>query len=194
MNIFGVSFPIDLIPIPMKQVCVIIGMDWLSHFGAMIDCECQRVVVRTLSSREPIVYGEGTKVGSGFFSVAKARQYILHGCVGFLAYVVDTRARDQISISEVLLVRVFADVFPEELLGIPPERQVKFRIDLVPVRPVLPRRHTGWHHLRCRSCHHSCRNCWASSSFDLAVLHGEHRFSLSGRRMDRTGCALTIGS
>ena len=37
--IFGVSFPIDLIPIPMGDVCVILGMDWLSRFGAMIDCE-----------------------------------------------------------------------------------------------------------------------------------------------------------
>ena len=37
--IFGVSFLIDLILIPMGDVCVIVGMYWLSHFGAMIDCE-----------------------------------------------------------------------------------------------------------------------------------------------------------
>ena len=49
LEIFGVSFPIDLIPIPMGDVCVIVGMDWLSRFGAMIDCEGQRVVVRTPS-------------------------------------------------------------------------------------------------------------------------------------------------
>ena len=40
---------------------------------------------------------------------------------------VDTRARDQIPV-----VREFADVFPEELPGIPPERRVEFQIDLVP--------------------------------------------------------------
>ena len=45
LEIFGVSFPIDLIPIPMGDVCMIVGMDWLSRFGAMIDCEGQRVVV-----------------------------------------------------------------------------------------------------------------------------------------------------
>ena len=39
LEIFGVSFSIDLIPIPMGDVCVIVGMDWLSRFGAMIDCE-----------------------------------------------------------------------------------------------------------------------------------------------------------
>ena len=38
LEIFGVSFPIDLIPIPMGEVCLIVGMDWLIRFGAMIDC------------------------------------------------------------------------------------------------------------------------------------------------------------
>ena len=33
---------------------------------------------------------------------------------------------------EVLVVREFADVFPEEVLGLPPKREVKFSIDLVP--------------------------------------------------------------
>ena len=132
LEIFGVSFPIDLIPIPMGDVCVIVGMDWLSRFGAMIDCEGQRVVVRTPSGGELVVYGEGTRLGSGFCSAARARQYIQHGCAGYLAYVVDTRVREQLSVSEVPVVREFADVFPEELPGVPPERQVEFRIDLVP--------------------------------------------------------------
>ena len=39
LEIFGVSFPIDLIPIPMGEVCVTVVMDWLSRFDAMIDCE-----------------------------------------------------------------------------------------------------------------------------------------------------------
>ena len=36
------------------------------------------------------------------------------------------------SIDEVPIVCEFPDVFPEELPGVPPERQVEFRIDLVP--------------------------------------------------------------
>ena len=111
MEIFGVSFLIDLIPIPMGEVCVIVGMDWLSRFGSMIDCEGQRVVVRTPSGEELIVYGEGTKVGSGFCLAARAWQYIQHECVGYFAYVVDTRVRDQILVSEIPVVREFADVF-----------------------------------------------------------------------------------
>ena len=45
LEIFEVSFPIDVILIPMGDVCVIMGMDWLIRFDAMIDCEVQCVVV-----------------------------------------------------------------------------------------------------------------------------------------------------
>ena len=30
LDIFGVDFPIDLVSITMRDVCVIVGMDWLS--------------------------------------------------------------------------------------------------------------------------------------------------------------------
>ena len=38
----------------------------------------------------------------------------------------------QSSVDDVLIVCEFPDVFPEDLLGVPPERQVEFLIDLVP--------------------------------------------------------------
>ena len=36
------------------------------------------------------------------------------------------------SVDEVPMVREFPDVFPEDLSGVPPERQVEFGIELVP--------------------------------------------------------------
>ncbi|GJV34711.1 putative reverse transcriptase domain-containing protein [Tanacetum coccineum] len=39
---------------------------------------------------------------------------------------------DEPRISDIPVVRDFTDVFPEDLLGLPPQRQVEFRIDLVP--------------------------------------------------------------
>ncbi|GKB06566.1 hypothetical protein Tco_0834799 [Tanacetum coccineum] len=38
---------------------------------------------------------------------------------------------DEPRISDIPVVRDFTDVFPEDLLGLPPHRQVEFRIDLV---------------------------------------------------------------
>ena len=41
LAVFGVPYPTDMIPIPMGDVCVIARMDWMSRFGAMIDCKGQ---------------------------------------------------------------------------------------------------------------------------------------------------------
>ena len=134
LEIFGVEFPIDLVPIAMGDVCVIVGMDWLSRFGAVIDCEWQLVTIRDPSGGVLTVYGEGTRPDSAFCSAARARQSLQQGCSGFVAYVVDTRvgAERPSTVEEVPIVREFPDVFPEELPGVPPERQVEFHIDLIP--------------------------------------------------------------
>ena len=64
----------DLVPIAMGDVCVIVGMDWLSRFGAVIDCERQMVTIQDPSGGVHTVYDEGTRSGSTFCSAARARQ------------------------------------------------------------------------------------------------------------------------
>ena len=78
----------------------------------MIDCKRKLVVVRTSSGGELIIYCEGTRIGSTFCSAAKARQYLQHGCLGYLAYMVDTQTKGRVSVSNVPVVGEFPDVFP----------------------------------------------------------------------------------
>ena len=107
-------------------------MDWLSPNGAVIDCAQQLVRVKTPSGGELVIHGERPQYGPVVCSAARARRYLQQGCAGYVAYVMDTREAGKATVSEVPVVRDFADVFPEELPGIPPERQVEFRIDLIP--------------------------------------------------------------
>ena len=53
------------------------------------------------------------------------------GCQGYLAYVVET-GMERTMIDEILVVREFPDVFPDDNVGLPPEREVEFTIDLIP--------------------------------------------------------------
>jgi hypothetical protein len=47
---------------------------------------------------------------------------------------------EEIKPSEAIsVVSDFPDVFPEELLGTPPERKVEFAIELIPDSPLFPR-------------------------------------------------------
>ncbi len=42
--------------------------------------------------------------------------------MGFLAHVVDTRI-EKVSLEDILVVQEFSNVFPDDLLGLPPERE-----------------------------------------------------------------------
>ena len=53
------------------------------------------------------------------------------GCEAYLAYVIDTvKARP--SVSDIPTVSDFSDMFPKELPGLPPQRDIEFAIDVVP--------------------------------------------------------------
>ncbi|XP_024971927.1 uncharacterized protein LOC112510811 [Cynara cardunculus var. scolymus] len=61
----------------------------------------------------------------------KASRCLRKGCVAYLAYTIDVKLKKK-AMQDVPVVKVYAEVFLNELSGIAPKRQVKFRIDLVP--------------------------------------------------------------
>ncbi|GJX06649.1 putative reverse transcriptase domain-containing protein [Tanacetum coccineum] len=64
-------------------------------------------------------------------SCIKARMYVERGCHLFLAHVTEKKSRET-RLEDMTIIHDFPEVFPEELPGLPPPRQVEFRIDLVP--------------------------------------------------------------
>ena len=64
-------------------------------------------------------------------SAATARTLVWKGCEAYLAYVIDT-VKERPSVSDIPTVSDFPDVFPEELPGLPPHREIEFASDVVP--------------------------------------------------------------
>ncbi|GJW64245.1 putative reverse transcriptase domain-containing protein [Tanacetum coccineum] len=64
-------------------------------------------------------------------TVLKAHKYVERGCHLFLAHVTEKKSKEK-RLEDVPVIHDFPEVFPEELPGLPPPRQVEFRIDLVP--------------------------------------------------------------
>ncbi|GJW51185.1 putative reverse transcriptase domain-containing protein [Tanacetum coccineum] len=98
-------FEIDLMPIELGTFDVIIGMDWLVKHDAVI--VCGEKVVR-------IPYGNKMLIVESDKGVSRLK---VISCI---------KAQD------VPVIHDFPEVFPKELLGLPPPRQVEVRIDLVP--------------------------------------------------------------
>ncbi|XP_074342586.1 uncharacterized protein LOC141680191 [Apium graveolens] len=94
-----------------------------------IDCRSKKVYLRAESGKKVIFRGQ--RQGQLFLTVVQAKKFLRKGCEAFLAYVVDTK-REVPSLEEILVVKEFSDVFPEELPGLPPDRQIEFKINLAP--------------------------------------------------------------
>ena len=121
----------DLIDLSFREFDVILGMDWLSRHQAIVDCRMKRVTLRTPNDSEVIFIGERPNHLSNVISAAFARKMVRKGCEAYLAYVIDTvKARP--SVSNIPTVSDFSDVFPKELSGLPPQREIEFAIDVVP--------------------------------------------------------------
>ena len=131
---FGERFRVDLVPIPLRGLKVIIGMDWLGANGAMIDCECQLVGVRTPSGGELVIHGERASQGPTLCSAVRTRRLLHHGSSGFLAYVSDMRVETSTDFGSVPVVQDFWHVSPEELPRVPPKE--------LPGVPPIARHHT----------------------------------------------------
>ena len=101
-------FPTDLIILQSQGLDVILGMDWLSMYGGNIDCASKTILLTT---------PEGRRIKYVSRHAPNRTQ------VNSLSGVVQ---------EEVPVVKDFPDVFPEELPGMPLDRDIEFLIELLP--------------------------------------------------------------
>jgi hypothetical protein len=110
----GVEFNANLIVIDSKGIDVILGIDWMSKQKALMDCAKKAVKLTT---------GDGQEI-----------EYIVEPLITHQG------ATNQIQLNQlefeknqdVRVVDEYPNVFPEELLGMPPDHDIEFVIELVP--------------------------------------------------------------
>ncbi|GJW75526.1 putative reverse transcriptase domain-containing protein [Tanacetum coccineum] len=129
LNLVNHLFKIDLILTELGTFDVIIGMDWLADNYAVIICS-KKVVHILIKNRTLVVKGDSNSSRLKVISCIKARKYIERGCHLFLAHVTE-KEKSEKRLEDVPVIRDFPEVFPDDLSGLPPPRQVKFKIDLV---------------------------------------------------------------
>ena len=104
-------------------------MDWLASYHAYVDCFEKRVTFSI--PNQPEFSFEGNHMDKPLYVISALRVNSLlnKGCQGFLAYVVCTE--NEVRLEDIPIVKDFSDVFPNDLLGLPPDREVECTIDLV---------------------------------------------------------------
>jgi hypothetical protein len=122
VEIRGIVFPANLIVMSTQGIDVILGMNWLDKYQAVISCDKRAIklvsplgeeVVTELVPPEP-------KTGSCY------------------QMAVDSSEVDPIE--SIKVVSEFPDVCPKDLPGMPPERKAEFAIELLPgTAPIFKR-------------------------------------------------------
>jgi hypothetical protein len=117
ITIRGVDFLANLLVLDSKGIDIILGMDWLRKYDGVI--LCAKRAIRLTKEHGTIME---------FSAAIPAEQ------VSLLNKVQGT------SLDEIGIVREYPDVFPEELLGMPPNHDIEFMIELLPGTPPISKR------------------------------------------------------
>lgn len=127
----GKELKADLYLLDMKDFDVILGMDWLGSNHATIRCFEKEVIFQKPGEEEFWFCAIWVKFLPWLVSVIKTEKMLKkRSCQEFLVSIHGTQ-HSKLSIGNVPIVRDFIDVFTNDLLGVPPDRQLEFTIDLV---------------------------------------------------------------
>ncbi|XP_050908970.1 uncharacterized protein LOC127122718 [Lathyrus oleraceus] len=119
--IFDKDFGINLICLPLENLDVILGMNWLEFNHVHINCYNKSVWFLTPGEEEE----------AGFLSARGLKELLEEEAQVFALFVV-LSTKSQAVIDELQVVRDFLEVFPYDISDVPLEREVEFSIDLVP--------------------------------------------------------------
>jgi hypothetical protein len=125
------TYYIDLICLPMNQLDVILGMDWLPANHVYIGCSEKTIYMPTDSTDEGVALSELIK------HTHQMIQFICTQEKGFYVMLTVTSESD-VNPIDVPVVSEYLDVFPSDITSLPLEREIDFSIDLTPeAEPVL---------------------------------------------------------
>jgi hypothetical protein len=117
ITIRGVDFPSNLIILNSKGIDIILGKDWLRKYDRAI--QCARKAVKLTKKDETSVE---------FVAMVQSDKDSMLN---------QTKA---IALKDIKIVREYPDVFPAELPGMPPDRDIEFLIELLPGTPPISKR------------------------------------------------------
>nr|GFC40215.1 hypothetical protein [Tanacetum cinerariifolium] len=157
LNLTNKLFDINLILIELKSFDVVIGMDWLTKVQAKINCLEKLLKIPLEGRKTLIVQGEKPMRDLKIVSAIKMHKYLEKECFAFLAHVVEKDPKENF-IQDILVVRDYLEVFPEDLHGLPPPRKVEFQIDLVPRAEPVAKAPYRLAPLESKNCQDNSRN------------------------------------
>jgi hypothetical protein len=123
---------------------VVINMDWLESHEAIINCNTKRLILVNDEGQICVIVGRNQGDSLRFISSLQLRKRMQKRCKLYAILALNEKGVAE-GLEKLLVVREFSDVFPEELPGLSPQRELEFTIDLKPGTELIAR--TPYHML-----------------------------------------------
>ncbi|GJX60720.1 putative reverse transcriptase domain-containing protein [Tanacetum coccineum] len=98
LNFLNHPFKNNLMPVELGSFDVIIGIDWLSKYHAVIVCD-EKIVRIPFGNKKLIIRGDRSnnryESRLNIISCTKTQKYLLKGCLVFLAHITAKKAKDK---------------------------------------------------------------------------------------------------
>ncbi|KAL4035318.1 hypothetical protein IC575_004002 [Cucumis melo] len=111
---------------PLSEGLISLLVDLLS-----LELQRKEVVFKKPGFAEVVFKGMRKVVCRSLISILKAEKLLSKGCTAFLAHIVVVQ-REKLKPEDIHVVKEFLYVFPDDLSGLPPDREIEFTIELLP--------------------------------------------------------------
>jgi hypothetical protein len=170
LKILGRDFRANLIILDSKGIDVILGMGWLTACDAVIQCAKRSVLVTSPAGER--------------FEFAADPAPSIASAVNKL---------DGTALEDIRVVCDYPDVFPKELPGMPPDRDVEFVIDLLPGTAPISKRPYRMSSDQLQELKAQIKELMGKGFIRAISSPWEHQLSLWVRRMTHSRCVLITG-
>ena len=121
--------------LPLGFYDLLIGMDWLKQHRVILNYY-DKTFTCLNSDEQPVkVKGIPRKTIVRQISTLQLKKAVRKGCKSYAVTITDEEGKtkkDKLKIENIPLLNEYTDVFPEEIPGLPPRRELDFTIELIP--------------------------------------------------------------
>ena len=118
--------------LPLGSYDIVIGMDWLEAHRVKLDCYNKTFECMDEEGNPRVVRGIPKGVSVRHISTMQLKKLCRKGCKLYVAHVLEATENETPRLEEFHVLQEFKDVFPDEIPGLRPKRDIDFTIDLVP--------------------------------------------------------------
>ena len=122
----------DLNVLPLDSYDILIGMDWLEVHRVKLDYYNNTFECIDEEETQRVVRGIPKVSSIRHISAMQLKKFYRKGCRFYVAHVLEEAENGTPRLEDFHVLQEFRDVFPNEILGLPPMRDIDFTIELFP--------------------------------------------------------------